>query len=192
MKIAYVEDDRDARQILSNRLKEDGHECDAFDTAEDLLKSIDRGSYDALIADIRLPGLSGVELIAKLREQRILTPCILITAFNSLEYARAALNANANYLLEKPFKYPMLLNVIRKVTSSALSVEYCVDRGLASLNLTKRELDIARLLLKGLANHEIAKMAQLSEKTVKQYITQIFQKAKVRSRAEFFSSIFPV
>jgi len=192
MRIAFIEDDKDARQIFSSRLKEDKHECDTFESAEDALKEIKPGSYDVLVSDIRLPGISGVELISRLRGRNILTPCILITAFNSIEYARAALNANANYLLEKPFKYHMLVSAINRVTSSALSVEYCVERGLAALKLTARETDIARLLLKGLSNHDIAKAANLSEKTVKQYITQIFQKAAVASRAEFFSSIFPV
>ncbi len=50
----------------------------------------------------------------------------------------------------------------------------------------------ARLLLKGLSNAELARTAGISEKTIKQYVTQVFQKANVTSRAEFFSVIFPV
>jgi len=192
VKIAYVEDDKDARQIFASRLREDGYECQAYDAAEDILQSITPGSFDVIIADIQLPGMSGVELIKALRGKSVLAPCILITAFNSLEYAQAALNASANYLLEKPFTYDALISVMHKVSSSALTVEHCVQRGLTALGLTAREKEIAEWVLKGLGNGEIARVAELSEKTVKQHVTQIFQKARVHSRAEFFSSIFPV
>lgn len=145
-----------------------------------------------LIIDIRLPGLSGVRLLKRLRDEQVHTPCILITAFNSLPHAREALNASANYLLEKPFSYETLLRVIRKVVESPGSLQHCVDRGLAQLSLTDREAEIARYLLKGLSNAEIARVAALSEKTVKQHVTQIFQKAGVSGRPEFFAWIFPI
>lgn len=191
MKVAYVEDDQDARDIFRKKLKTDGIECDVYSRAEETVGKIAPGSYDMLIVDIALPGLSGVQLLHELREKKIHTPCILITAFNSLEYSRAAMNANANYLLEKPFTYESLRKVIKNVYENPGSLQHCVDRGLALLNLTDREQEIARSLLKGLSNAEIAKILSISEKTVKQYITQLFQKSKVKSRAEFFSLIFP-
>lgn len=192
MNIGYVENDADARMIFCERLKTDGHNCRIYEAAEELLETITPGLFDVLIVDIRLPGITGVELIKRLRSKGISVPCILITAFNSREYARDALNANANYLLEKPFRYEALISAVRQVTSGNLSLEYCVERGLTALNLTPREYEIAKLLLKGLSNTDIARLAEISEKTVKQYVTQIFQKSEVASRAEFFSSIFPV
>ena len=66
------------------------------------------GTYDCLVIDIRLPGRSGISLLQELRARGIFTPAILITAFNSVEYSREALNANANYLLEKPFSFAAL------------------------------------------------------------------------------------
>lgn len=191
MKIAYVEDDRDARQIFAERLRSENHECAVFDTAEDLLETVTAGAFDVLIVDIRLPSLTGIELLRRLRERGVEAPCILITAFSTLEYARDALNSGANYLLEKPFRYETLAKTIQKVTTGKLSVQHCVDRGLAELGLTERENEIARLLLKGLSNGEIAAILRISEKTVKQYLTQIFQKSGVTSRSEFFSNIFP-
>jgi DNA-binding NarL/FixJ family response regulator len=192
MKLAYVEDDLDARTIFARKLAQEGFACDVFAAAEPFLKVARPGAYDALIIDVRLPGRNGVELLAELRRKGIHTPAIIITAFNSLAYAREALNSGANYLLEKPFSFDALNRVIRNILASPQSLQECVDRGLATLKLTDRELEIARLLLKGLGNAEIAQVAQLSEKTVKQYVTQIFEKAGVGSRAEFFSCIFPV
>ncbi len=192
MKIAYVEDDKDSSAIFAAKFKNDGIACDIFPDAERALSKISAGSYDILILDIRLPGLSGTELLRRLREKQVHTPCVLITAFNSLDYAREAFGSSANYLLEKPFTYKILRQVMDRVLEGPGTLQNCVDRGLAKLGLTEREDEVARYLLKGLSNAEIARVISISEKTVKQYLTQIFEKADVSGRAEFFSYIFPV
>ena len=192
MKIAYVEDDADARAIFARRLAADRIACDVLGDAESALAAIRPGSHDLLLIDVRLPGRSGTELLQALRARQVHAPCILITAFSSLQHARDALNASASYLLEKPFSYQALRQVIDRVAASPGSLQHCVDRGLAQLGLTEREEAIARYLLKGLSNAEIARLASLSEKTVKHHLGQVFQKAGVASRAELFSSIFPV
>lgn len=192
MKLAYVEDDVDARTIFAQNLAAERFQCDVFGNAEEFLKVAAPGGYDMLLIDIRLPGRDGVKLLKGLRELGIFTPAILITAFDSRDYAREALNSSANYLLEKPFSFTSLMRVIHKVLGTPRSLQDCVDRGLSTLATTKRESEVARLLLKGLSNKEIADLVQISEKTVKQYFTQIFKKANVKSRSEFFSWIFPV
>ena len=183
MKLAYIEDDVDARTIFARKLSEEQLPCEAFGSAEEFLKVVNPGSHDLLIVDIRLPGRNGVELLKVLRERQVFTPAILITAFNSLDYAHQALNATASYLLEKPFSFASLIRVIRKVLAAPQPLQACVDRGLAVLRLTDREDEVARLVLKGLSNKEIASTLSIAEKTVKQYRTQIFQKAHVASRA---------
>lgn len=192
MKLAYIEDDVDARQIFATEFKKSGHQCEVFSSGEDFLKAVQPGKYDILIVDIRLPGMDGVKLLKEIRQKQIFTAAILITAFNSLEYARDAVNASANYLLEKPFTFEALMRVIHKVLASPQSLQDCVDRGLSILDLTPREEEVARMLLKGLSNKEIASHISISDNTVKQHISEIFRKAKVASRAEFFSFIFPV
>ena len=192
MKLAYIEDDLDARTIFARKLSEEGFPCEVFGSAEEFLKVVGPGSYDVLIVDLRLPGRNGVELLKELRARNVFTPAILITAFNSLNYAHQALNASASFLLEKPFSFSSLIRVIRKIVASPQSLQACFDRGLAVLQLTGREDEVARLVLKGFSNKEVASTLSIAEKTVKQYITQIFQKARVASRTEFFSSIFPI
>lgn len=192
MKIAYIEDDTDARTIFAGKLRDNKSVCDVYPDAEHAIPNITPGSHDLLIIDIRLPGMSGIQLLQKLRKQKVCTPCILITAFNSLDYTREALNSSANYLLEKPFTFQSLQKVIQKVIETPSSLQYCVDRGLSQLELTPKENEIAVFMLKGLSNFEIAQLSKISEKTVKQHVTQIFEKAGVASRGEFFSYIFPV
>lgn len=192
MKLAYVEDSEDLRMLFTDRFTQAGDACDAFRSAEELLPVARPGAYDVLILDIKLPGMSGVQLLQELRRRGVFTPTILITAFNKLEYAREALNASANYLLEKPVSFGQLKRLAEEVAVAPKSLQDCVDRGLARLALAKREDDVARLVLKGLSNKEIADVAGITEWTVKQYIAQIFRKAHVNSRAEFFSYVFPV
>lgn len=192
MKLAYVEDDQDLRTLYADRFLQARYDCEVFGNAEDLLKAAVPGRYDLLLLDIKLPGMSGVQLLKTLRRRGIFTPAILMTAFNNVEYAREALNASANYLLEKPFSFTQLKRLAEKIVASPTSLQDCADRGLARLRLAKREEEVARLLLKGFSNKELADIAQLTEPTVKQYLVQIFQKAQVKSRAEFFSYIFPV
>ncbi|MCG3176704.1 MAG: Transcriptional regulatory protein FixJ [Candidatus Omnitrophica bacterium] len=192
MKLAYIEDDADARSLFAGRFRTDGWTCDEYGSAEEALPNIGPGSHDVLVTDIRLPGLNGVEFLLELRRRDVHTPCVLITAFGSLGLMKQAVNSAANYLLEKPFAYADLRRVIDRVLEPPSTLQYYVDRGLGRLQLTEREQDVARLLLKGLSNAEIASAASLSEKTVKQYVTQVFSKAGVQSRGEFFAAIFPV
>ncbi|OGW91308.1 MAG: hypothetical protein A3D28_02335 [Omnitrophica bacterium RIFCSPHIGHO2_02_FULL_63_14] len=191
MNVAYVEDDRDSRAIFSAKFRADGIRCDAFGDAESALEAIRPGAHDALVIDIRLPKMSGVELLSKLRQRGVFAPCVLITAFGSLGLMKQAVNSGASYLLEKPFSYAELRRVIDKAAEPPASLQHFVDRGLVRLGLTEREEDIARLILKGLSNGEIARVSGISDKTVKQYATQIFGKAGVESRAELFAHIFP-
>ncbi len=192
MKLAYVEDDIGARTIFAKKLRANGISCEEFSEAEEAISRLQPGSHDVLIIDIRLPGMSGVELLSQLRLRQIHAPCILITAFNSLEYAREAFQASASYLLEKPFSFKSLQALVQKVFETPGTLQHCVDRGLTKLGLKSREEEVARYLLKGLSNAEIARMTGISEKTTKHYITLIFEKAEVSSRSEFFSYIFPV
>jgi DNA-binding NarL/FixJ family response regulator len=192
MNVAYVEDDADARTIFAKKLAARGIACDVFGDAESAMPRLTPGAYDVWVLDIRLPGRSGLELLKRLRARHVETPCILITAFNSLEFAREALNASASYLIEKPFSFKALIQVLERVAAEPKSLQHCVDRGLAQMKLTEREDSIARLMLKGLSNAEIAEVTSISEKTVKQHVGQIFEKADVQSRAEFFAAIFPL
>ena len=185
LKLAYVEDDDDLRTSCAEGFAQVGYSCEAFWSAEEILKVIAPGRYDVLVLDVKLPGMSGVELLQELRRRGVFTPAILVTAFIELERTREAINTGANYLVEKPFSFDQLRRVVDKVAAYPISLQDCIDRGLAKLHLTKR--DVARLVLKGLSNMEIAAAAGISRHMLKQYVVRIFQKAQVESRTEFFS-----
>ena len=95
-----------------------------------------------------------------MRQREIHTPCILITAFNTLEYSREAINSNANYLLEKPFSYQSLRQTIEKIILNPTSLQHCVDRGLALVELGNQRL-VAGTVQPLAVNHEVSRPVRL-------------------------------
>jgi len=81
--------------------------------------------------------LSGIELIAALRKQEVRAPVVLVTAFADTQRLKAALNAGASYLLEKPFTTEALRQVLEKVTAVDVDLARLVNRALSRARLTK-------------------------------------------------------
>ncbi|MEP7051663.1 MAG: helix-turn-helix transcriptional regulator [Pseudomonadota bacterium] len=77
------------------------------------------------------------------------------------------------------------------VLTDHANISHLVDRALSNLGLTAKEQAIARLLLKGLPTGEIARLENNSDKTIRQHLSQVYAKAKVASRSEFFHFVFP-
>ena len=191
--LLLVEDEADARTILSRRLLAFGWSCLAHASGESALRDPELRYVEAVVADVVLGEgkLSGIELISALRSDEIRAPVVLVTAFADQQRVKAALNAGASYLLEKPFTTEALRAVLEKVTSADVDLLRLVNRALAKARLTRKEEEVARLVLKGLSSSEIGQMIGNSEKTIKQHLTQVYSKLGVAGRAEFFHLVFP-
>jgi DNA-binding NarL/FixJ family response regulator len=191
--LLLVEDEHDARTILSRRLQAFGWNCLAHSSAEAALKDPELRFAEAVVADVVLGEgkLSGIDLITELRKLDVRAPVVLVTAFADQQRVKAALNGGASYLLEKPFTTEALRNVIDRVTTVDLDLGKLVNRALSRARLTKKEEEVARLVLKGLTSAEIGSMMGNSEKTIKQHLTQVYSKLGVTGRAEFFHLVFP-
>jgi DNA-binding NarL/FixJ family response regulator len=191
--ILLVEDEPDARTILARRLQAFGWNCLAHPSVESALQDSDLRYVEAVVADVVLGEgkLSGIELIAALRKQEVRAPVVLVTAFADTQRLKAALNAGASYLLEKPFTTEALRQVLDKVTTVDVDLARLVNRALSRARLTRKEEEVARLVLKGLTSAEIGAMMGNSEKTIKQHLTQVYAKLGVAGRAEFFHLVFP-
>ena len=191
--LLLVEDEADARSVLSRRLQAFGWHCLAHATAESALKDPEVRFVEAVVADVVLGEgrMSGIDLIAALRREEVRAPVVLVTAFADQQRTKAALNGGASYLLEKPFTTEALRGVLEKVTTVDLDLSRLVNRALAKARLTRKEEEVARLVLKGLTSAEIGEMMGNSEKTIKQHLTQVYAKLGVAGRAEFFHLVFP-
>lgn len=191
--ILLVEDEPDARTILARRLSAFGWTCLAHASVESALQDPELRYVEAAVADVVLGDgkMSGIDLIGALRRSEVRAPVVLVTAFADTPRLKAALNAGASYLLEKPFTTEALRQVLDKVTSIDVDLARLVNRALSRARLTRKEEEVARLVLKGLTSAEIGAMMGNSEKTIKQHLTQVYAKLGVAGRAEFFHLVFP-
>jgi DNA-binding NtrC family response regulator len=110
--VLIVEDEEKLRRVIELQLKTAGYEVEQAGTAEAALKLADRA--DVIITDLRLPGLSGLEMLQQLRSQDSQTPVIVMTAFGSIETAVEAMKAGAVDFLPKPFSLDHLMTVVNK------------------------------------------------------------------------------
>ena len=119
-KVLVVEDDESMREAIKRLLDAAGFECGAFDSAEALLASDARKTAACIVSDLRLPAMSGLDLLAELRAQGDSAPLILITAHDAPGLGEEALRRGAAAFLTKPFRGTALLEAINKVVPSAV------------------------------------------------------------------------
>lgn len=191
--LLLVEDEADARTILARRLQAFGWNCLTHPSVETALRDPQLRYVEAVVADVVLGEgrMSGIDLIPALRKEDVRAPVVLVTAFADQQRVKDALNAGAAYLLEKPFTTEALRGVLDKVTSVDVDLAKLVNKALSKARLTRKEEEVARLVLKGLTSAEIGAMMGNSEKTIKQHLTQVYAKLGVAGRAEFFHLVFP-
>ena len=191
--VLLVEDEPDARTILARRLQGFGWNCLPHANAESALRDPELRYVEAVVADVVLGDgrMSGIDLITALRREEVRAPVVLVTAFADTPRLKAALNAGASYLLEKPFTTEALRQILNKVTTVDIDLARLVNKALSRARLTRKEEEVARLVLKGLTSAEIGAMMGNSEKTIKQHLTQVYSKLGVAGRAEFFHLVFP-
>ncbi len=109
-----VDDDQSVRWVLEKALKQADIETRSFERAEHLLEAIDEGAPDVLITDVRMPGMSGIALLDRLRGSLPDLPIIVITAHSDLENAVAAYKGGAFEYLPKPFDIDEAVDLVRK------------------------------------------------------------------------------
>lgn len=113
MRLLYVEDEPDIRESVVTRLSRDGHTVDACESGLDAMDYILMTTYDVIILDIMLPGIDGIEILRRTRQEKIGTPVLLLTARDRIEDRVAGLDAGADDYLVKPFAYEELIARIR-------------------------------------------------------------------------------
>ena len=110
--VAIVDDDDSVKSALQDLIESDGMSALSFGSAEQFLNSEARHRVECLIADIRMPGLSGLDLAAQLKAEGSRIPIILITAHGDAEMRSRALREGAAAFLTKPFKDAVLLGIV--------------------------------------------------------------------------------
>lgn len=117
MNIWVIDDDRSIRWVLEKALKNEGMNVQSFETADKALKLLASEEPDALITDIRMPGMSGLELLDTINEQRPELPVIIMTAHSDLDSAVSAYQGGAFEYLPKPFDVDDAIELVRRAIS---------------------------------------------------------------------------
>ena len=186
--VFVVDDDASIRDSLSLMLGLAGYPTRVFADAESFLAAFDQDWRGCVVADLRLPGMSGIELQARLREQRSTLPFVIITAHGDVPAARTAFRADAVDFLEKPFEEHQLRAAIDTAFAvereRADAVQSRRDLSAKLALLTAREREVLDQAAKGLHAKEIGKALGISARTVEVHKTRIMEKLRVRNIGE--------
>jgi len=192
--LIYLVDDDDAvRDALGILLDSVGLAYEAYPSAMEFLDHYDRRRHSCLVADIRMPGLSGMELQQRLNEQRAPIPVIFITGHGDVPMAVSAMKAGASDFVQKPFRDQDLIDRIHKALQldterRAASEQERVVRDRMAL-LTPREMEVMQHVVRGHANKVIAMDLGVSQRTVELHRARVMQKLKLRSVAALVSAV---
>ena len=113
-RILIVEDEDTLCESLQRVFKRDGYEADIADSAETAFRLLERNTYDLIITDVILPGISGIELIARYKERNPDQKVIIMTAYASLQTAVEALRVGASDFIVKPIMHDELKRMVKK------------------------------------------------------------------------------
>ena len=176
--IYLIEDDASQRDSIESLLVYKGYIVKSYSAANNFLKNANLERPAIVISDIRLPDISGVELHHALIEKNINIPIIFISGEASIQQSIDAMKQGAIEFLVKPFEIDELINAVTKAIRIELKE---INLNVLLKNLSPREREVYKLLLKGHNNQELIDKLQLSLPTVKQYKSEVMRKLNVKS-----------
>ena len=186
--VRIVDDDAPFRTSQAMLLRMSGRDVAEYATAQEFLARDDSSRPGCLILDVRMPGMSGLELQRLMAERRIAIPIIFLTGYADIDVAIQSLKEGASDFLLKPVDDEKLLAAIgtavhRDAVSRAglggeASVRAAVDR------LSDREKDILRAFAAGKTDAQVARASGISERTVQGHRAKIYQKFGIHSARE--------
>lgn len=162
MKILIIEDDERIAHVMERGLKEEGFSVDIAHNGEDGEFMAEENPYDTIILDLNLPDKDGMEICKKIRQTKISTPIIMVTARTNIDDRVKGLNTGADDYLTKPFVFSELLARIRalirrdkkqnnpqyKIDDLILDpIKHSVKRGDDNINLTSKEFSLLEFLM---------------------------------------------
>ncbi|MGD9802624.1 MAG: response regulator transcription factor [Hyphomicrobiaceae bacterium] len=184
----YIVDDQPAVcHALSEMLSVLGYQVETFSSADNFLNSVETPQAGCLIADVRMPGMDGIQLMHELGTRGLHLPVILISGHADVPMAVAAIKAGAEDFIEKPVDDSQLVAAINRCLAQAFE-QLAGRQSLQELerraqSLTRRESEVLDLVVQGFTSHAIAARLGISPRTVESYRVQIMDKMQAESVA---------
>jgi len=186
--VYIVDDDSAIRDALSFLMKSIGFESKTYASAETFLNQVNFDRPGCLIVDVRMHGMSGLELQQVLNERGIALPVIIITGHGDVPMAVQAMKAGAVDFLEKPYDNEVLITRIRQSLEDATkeqNKESRIAEAKARLaQLTPRELEVMNLLVEGKHNKIIANELNISVRTAEAHRAKVMKKLQADSLSD--------
>ncbi len=193
--VFVVDDDDAVRNALRMLMKSVGLECEGFASARKFLESYDPERTGCLVLDIRMPGMSGLELQEKLVEQHSLLPIIFITGHGDVPMAVQAIQHGAVDFIQKPFRDQDLLDRINKALEldnanrEKLGERDVIQKRIESL--TQREREVLDMVIDGCANKVMAIDMNVSQRTIEIHRAKMMEKMQASSVAHLVRMVIP-
>jgi two-component system, LuxR family, response regulator FixJ len=186
--VHVIDDDEAMRDSLAFLLGTAGIDVQTHASANAFLEIVSNVNPGCIITDVRMPGLSGIDLLRRLRELKLDVPVIVITGHGDVSLAVEAMKIGAMDFLEKPFDDEVLLTCVRSAITR-LGLDHTrqaerseVERRLATLS--KRERDVLEGLVAGKANKQIAYDLGISPRTIEVYRANLMAKMQAASLSD--------
>jgi two-component system response regulator FixJ len=188
MTVVFVIDDQDSvRHALGEMLRVFGFTVELFESADKFLQTIVPERAGCVVADVRMPGTDGIELVRELARRNVALPVVLISGHADVPMAVAGIKAGAEDFIEKPIDDRQLVAAINRGLAHTferqVSKQSLDALGESFARLTPRQVEIFDLVANGFTSQAIAAKLDISIRTVESYRAQIMEKMQAESVA---------
>ncbi|NMF91064.1 response regulator transcription factor [Aromatoleum petrolei] len=194
--IYVIDDDEALRDSLVWLLESSGYCVQAWESAESFLRDYLPTMTGCVVLDVRMPGMSGLELFEELKRRHFTLPVIFITGHGDVPMAVSAVKKGAVDFIEKPFSERDMLSLISECLAAEQQSrdkrQLEADTARRLMHLTQREREVLDLIIAGKLNKQIADVLGISIKTVEVHRARVMEKMEANSLAELVQNVLAV
>lgn len=191
--VFLIDDDNAMRKSIDYLIRSIGLRCQSYATAQEFLDGADPETPGCILTDVRMPGMSGLDLLEQIRGRAFLSPVIIITGHADVPMAIRAFKSGALDFIEKPFNDQLLLDKVQEAIDLDASRRTVLSQRTTVLErlgtLTTRETEVLERVIAGKANKEIAGDLGLSEKTIEVHRSRVMKKMQALNAADLIRMV---